>query len=181
VTEKSGLFVSDNHAYDMMKVFRVLAMMAIFVTLIHPSLSTTSTGKRSTLVGDAERSDLVADSELAAVLRGTTGTIHRRMLLNTDQNQNQNDQQQYQDQNQNDQQQNQIDQQQNQIDQQQNQNDQQQNQNDQRQNLPADATTTSIPDINPIGSTGASVTTQSSAKAIIVMGTLMVVAVGIIW
>ena len=165
----------------MMKIFRVLAMMAMFVTLIHPSLSTTSTGKRSTLVGDAERSDLVADSELAAVLRGTTGTIHRRMLLNTDQNQNQNDQQQYQDQNQNDQQQNQIDQQQNQIDQQQNQNDQQQNQNDQRQNLPADATTTSIPDINPIGSTGASVTTQSSAKAIIVMGTLMVVAVGIIW
>ena len=133
------------------------------------------------MVGDAERSDLVADSELAAVLRGTTGTIHRRMLLNTDQNQNQNDQQQYQDQNQNDQQQNQNDQQQNQIDQQQNQNDQQQNQNDQRQNLPADATTTSIPDINPIGSTGASVTTQSSAKAIIVMGTLMVVAVGIIW
>lgn len=165
----------------MMKISRVLAMMAMFVTLIHPSLSTTSTGKRSTLVGDAERSDLVADSELAAVLRGTTGTIHRRMLLNTDQNQNQNDQQQYQDQNQNDQQQNQNDQQQNQIDQQQNQNDQQQNQNDQRQNLPADATTTSIPDINPIGSTGASVTTQSSAKAIIVMGTLMVVAVGIIW
>jgi outer membrane biosynthesis protein TonB len=175
----------------MMKIFRVLAMMAMFVTLIHPSLSTTSTGKRSTLVGEAERSDLVADSELAAVLRGTAGTIHRRMLLNTDQNQNQNDQQQNQNdqqqnqndqqQNQNDQQQNQIDQQQNQNDQQQNQNDQQQNQNDQRQNLPADATATAIPDTNPTGSIGASVTTQSSAKAIIVMGTLMVVAVGIIW
>ena len=146
------------------------------MTIINPYLSTTSTGKGSISVAEAERSSLVADPELLERLRGKTGTIHRRMLSNFDQNQNQNDQQQ----NQSDQQQNQSDQQQNQSDQQQNQNDQQQNQSDQRQNIPEDATATAIPDLDPTGNTGGLVATQSSAKAIMVMGALVVVGVGII-
>ena len=66
-------------------------MMAICAAIVHPSLSKISTWKGLALVEEAERRSLVAGSEFVAVLHGTTGAAHCRMLLNIDQNQNHND------------------------------------------------------------------------------------------